>query len=67
MKNKQALSDKLNTSLLALDGLVQQLRETQDYSEKSEMIFFLKELVLEQMDGKLQENENINHSNNQTR
>ncbi len=63
----QVLAEKLDLTLKSLEGLTQQLRETRDYSNKSEIIFLLNELVLEQLDGKKQENENISNTNNSSR
>lgn len=67
MKDPKKTPHQLEHTLGVLDDLTRQLREVKDYSEKSEMIFLLRELVLEQIDGKLQENENTHHTNHPTR
>jgi hypothetical protein len=58
MNQKKILSEKLESSVKAIDSLVQNIRDIQDYSEKSEIVFLLRELILEQVD--LGENANEN-------
>ncbi len=49
------LRERLAGTLTELDRLVEQIRSTQDYSESSELVLCLRELVLEQMESKKHE------------
>ena len=61
MRKNNELIDRLALTVKNLDLLVQQLRETKDYSENSAITFLLKELVLEQI-GQDTNNEDTRHT-----
>ena len=46
---KNELTAQLESTLLELNRLADQIRQSQDFSEEAELILTLRELVLEQM------------------
>ena len=49
MNNPNELETYLKNTLIELDRLAEQIRQTQDFSEHAEYIMALRELILEQI------------------
>lgn len=57
------LNESLDMALKNLEALSEQLKKTKDYSQQSELVFLLKELVLEQLTHEsTNNNENTAHT-----